>query len=663
MKDNLPFGRGGSINSAIGSDSRSVYPASTSTKLWELAGGRINQSQKAVSVLHRGDPGLSDQMLRLGTEPTAERLRRTHNLALDHGHMGPGGPTDSRSAHYVNQSDGASDISSNSAVLRNEVFAVLTGGESSMTDDRTFNTGSTRRVGNLAGSASSSTVTVIRRPTREGSMNGEDVSPVSREAAYPVARAHERYRGTSYTLDNGFLGPRSLCMDVGGEGLGSRSSGLSIRNSTGAETVASRGQLPIRGTYQAPDGNYSTSRTDQDRRLSGGGQFRAPSRRVQSGPLPPRGSSQSFLAVPHHPVRGRGPPSGSSYTYGLGDQRDQRTLSHERNWPTGNTGSTGRHAAPRSHKSGRQQFSGPGSDGAVRDTRPKMMENYRLSSGNQPGGAEDHVRQGQLRDEVSVGERGINLSDQRHQRPQSMAESFHGRRGIEEPLEQDEGIPEDIKQLAQRARNLLNRARTNIALPISAPEGPVDFGVGVQDTSQSCLNSIAQIIEDKSLPGTVDSEEFSKAVEIAACVRAPMLDTTRSLHWKRSEFPEDDSPQSPIDNGDTVDVLVSQKVNAQTGQNFPTSGNRFSLGCDDLPESNPTVYCGAHEGLANLELGLSTAQGHDGRLLEKRDTPNNWLPAVTSQVGGLFDELRPRLIENDNPHAPARPQPEWAVTK
>lgn len=574
--------------------------------------------------------------------------------------MGPERLTDnSRSAHYVNQSDGASDISSNSAVLRNEIYAVLTGGESSTADNQTFNTGSTGRVGNLARSASSSTVTVIRRPTRDGSMNSEDVSPVSREAAYPVARAHERYRGTSYTLDNGFLGPKSLCMDVGGENLGSRSSGLSIRHGTGVETVASRGQLPIRGTYQAPDGGYSTSRTDQDRRPSGGGQFRAPSRRVQSGPLPPRSSSQNFPAMPHHPVRGRGPPSGNSYTYGLGDQRDKRTLSHERNWPTGNAGSTGRHAAPRSHKSGRQQFYGPGSDGTARDTRPKMMESYRLSSSR----VEDHARQGQFRDGASVGERDVGSSGQGCQRPRSMAESFNGRRGIEEPLEQDEGIPEDIEQLAQRARNLLNRARTNIALPISAPEGPVDFGVGGQDTSESSLDSIARIIENQSLPGAVDSEEFTKVAEIAACARAPMLDTTRSLHWKRSEFPEDDSPQSPIDNGDTGDVQVLQKVNAQTSRNFPTSGNRFSLGCDDLPESNPTVYYEAHEGFANLELGLSPAQGHDGSPLEKRDTPNNWLPAVTSQVGGLFDELRPRLIENDNPHAPARPQPERAITK
>lgn len=294
-----------------------------------------------------------------------------------------------------------------------------------------------------------------------------------------------------------------------------------------------------------------------------------------------------------------------------------------------------------------------------------MMENYRLSSGNQPGGAEDHTRQGQFRDGASVGERGVDSSDQRYQRPRSMAESFHGSRGIEEPLEQGERIPEDIEQLAQRARNLLNRARTNIALPVSAPEGPVDSGVGVQDTSESCLDSIARMIEHQLLPGAVDSEEFPKVVEISACVRAPMLDT-KSLHWKRSEFPEDNSPQSPIDNrdtGDVGDVLVSQKVNAQTNQRFPTNDNRFSLGCDNLPESNPTVYYEAHEGFANLELDLSPAQVHDGRLLEKGDTPNNWLPAVTSQVGGLFDELRPRLIENDNPHAPARPQPERAVTK
>lgn len=624
-KDNSSFGCNNSINSALSGDFRQT---STSTKLWESAGGR----QKAY--LHQGDPGLSDQMLRLGTEP-AERLRRTHSLSFsDNG----------RRAYYVNQSDGASDISSNSATLKNDRHAVLTGAESSTAGGRTFNTG------RVAGSATSSTVTVIRRPTREGIMNNEDVSPLSRETAYPMARVHERYRGTSYTLDSGFIGPRGLCMDVGGEGIGSRSSGLSIRNNNGIEAVTSRSQLPNRGTYQAADGNYSTSRTDQDRRPSAGSQFQVPSRRVHSGPQPPRSSSQSFPVVPHHPGRGRGPSSGSSYTYGLGDQRTSR----ERTWSAGNTGSAGRHTAPRSHQSSRQKSSSSISDGTV---RPRMTENYR-SPGNQecrPGGTEDHARQGQqFRDGASVRDKGANLSDQKYQRPQSRTESFHSRCGIEEPQEQDEGLPEDIEQLAHRARELLNIARTNRALPVSAPEGPVDFDVVAQDTSERLLDSIARMIEHPSLPGAVDSEELPKAANIA---KAPVVNTAGSLHWPIGEFPEGNSPQSQIDVGDTVAL---HGVKEQTNQNYL---NRY-LDSDDLPESNPPGYYEAHEGLGNWpELDLSLVGAHEGRLLEKRDIPSGWLPTSTSQAGESLDSIRPRLMENDNPHVPASRLPELSPKK
>lgn len=276
-----------------------------------------------------------------------------------------------------------------------------------------------------------------------------------------------------------------------------------------------------------------------------------------------------------------------------------------------------------------------------------MTEHYKLSSGNQecrPGGTEDHARQGQqFRDGASVRDRAANFSDQKCQRPQSRTESFHSRGGIEEPQEQDEGLPEDIEQLAHRARELLNIAHTNRALPVSAPEGPVDFDVCAQDTSKRFLDNIARMIEHQSLPGAVDSEELPKAANI------PVVNTTGSLHWPRGEFPEDNSPQSQIDVGDTVAL---HRVKDQTNQNYL---NRFLLDSDDLSGTDPPGYYEAHEGLANWpELDLSL----EGKLLEKKDISNSWLPTSTSQAGESLDRIRPRLMENDNPHVLASRLPE-----
>lgn len=285
-----------------------------------------------------------------------------------------------------------------------------------------------------------------------------------------------------------------------------------------------------------------------------------------------------------------------------------------------------------------------------------MTEHYRLSQECRPGGTEDHARQGQqFRDgSASVRDKGANLSDQKYQRPQSRTESFHSRCGIEEPQEQDEGLPKDIEQLAHRAQELLNIARTNRALPVSAPEGPVDFDVGAQDTSERLLDSIARMIEHPSLPGAVDSEELPKAANIA---KAPVVNTTGSLHWPIGEFPEGNSPQSQVDVGDTVAL---HRVKEQTNQNYL---NRF-LDSDDLPETNPPGYYEAHEGLGNWpELDLSLAGAYEGRLVEKRDITNGWLPTSTSQAGEPLDRIRPRLMENDNPHVPASRLPEPTLKK
>lgn len=568
---------------------------------------------------------------------------------------------------YVNHSDAASDNSMNPTTLRNDIYAVLTKGELATTGGRTFSTGSTGKVGNLSGSESSSTVTVIRRPVREESVYSGYHPPSSRDTAYPVVQAHERYRGTSYTLDSGFVGPRELCMNLGSEDLGSSSAGLSIRPSTGIDNIPSRGKLQTRGTYRAPDGNYSTSRTDQDRHPSNGSQFQAPGRRVYSGPPPPRSSSQNFPAVPHHPVHGRGSSSGSSYTYGLGGQTNQRA------WSTGNGyGSGARYPAPRSHPPGRQQSSGSLSDGSARDTRPRITENYRSPPGNQEFGPRetgDHARyQGKyFRDgSSSVCERRVSSSDPKYRRPRSKAESYPGRRvssithgqSVEES-EQNEVTAECDEQLAQRTRDMLNRARANIPLPVPSPEGPVSSNVGAQDIGEPYLESIARMIEHQSLPGAVDSEEVPKATGDVASTRAPKLDTTKSLHWSRNEFPEDDSPQSPIDHGDIGGAPDLKRVGTQTERTYSTGSDRFSLDIDDLPESNPTVYNRAQEGFANRSERESTSEkARDGGLLGEGYIPNIWLAASDSPVRKSSGRLRARLVENDNPHKPSSGLPE-----
>lgn len=639
-------------------------------------------------------------MLELGTNPVlVELLGRANSLSLtspvdggcgfggyrewtqaeceNHDHTQPdnkgrraytrvfaGGSTEGQAKKmedYGNHSDAASDNSMNPVMLRNDRYAVLTRGELATTDSRTFSTGSTRRVGNPPGSVSSSTFTVIRQPVnsmRGGSVHSGELSPLSRDTAYPVIQAHERYRGTSYTLDSGFVGPRTLSMDSGGEGLGLNSAGLSIRTSTGTETAPLRGKLPGRGTYRAPDGNYNTSRTDQDRRPSSGRQYQASSRRVQSGP-PPRSSSQSFPATQHHQMHGRGYSSGSLYTYGLGGHTNQGTLLNEGIWSTEDPyGSVSRHSVSRSRLSGRQPWSGSVSDGVVRDTRPRVVEHYRQSLGNreyassETGNNTRHQGQ-QFQDRSSsVSERRVNSNDQRYRRPQSRAESFQdmrvrpGTRGqnVEEP-------PEEIsadEQLAQKARELLNRARA-IPQPVSSPEEPVG-----SDVSEPWLDGIAQMIEHISLPGAVDIEEVPNAANVPTSVMAPKLDTTKSLHWSRSEFPEDDSPQSPVGSGDTRSVPDLKRV-----EPCPTGGDRFSLNIDDLPESNLTVYNPAHEGSANRsERRSSPGNAHEEKLLEKGYIPNIWLAASDSPLVGKFSgRPRPRLVENDNPHVPSSDLP------
>lgn len=599
-------------------------------------------------------------MPRLGTEKFTDE--RTHSVYLspvdserDHTY-----PTDKVSracteslmegrveqmGDYVNHSDAASDNSMNPKTLINDIYAILTKGESATTGSRTFSTGSTGKVGNLSGSASSSTVTVIRRPAREESVYSGHHPPSSRDTAYPVVQAHERYRGTSYTLDSGFIGPRALCMNLGGEDLGSSSAGLSIRPSTGIENIPSRGKLPTRGTYRTPDGNYSTSRTDQDRHPSSEGQFHASSRRIHSGPPPLRSSSQNFPAVQHHLVRGRGSSSGSSYTYGLGGQTNQRAWSIGGGYESGS-----RYPA---HPPGRQQSSGSLSDGAARDTRPRMVENYRSPQEYGPSETGDHARyQGKhFRDRSSsVSERRVYSSDPKYRRPQSKAESYPGRRvgsvtrdqSVEEP-EQNEVTTECKEQLAQRTQEMLNRARANIPLSVSSPERPMSSNVGAQDIDEQCLGSIARTIEHQSLPGAVYSEVVPKAAGDAASTRAPMLDTTKSLHWSRSEFPEDDSPQSPIDHGDIGDAPNLKRVGTQTDRTYSIGSDRFSLDIDDLPESNPMVCNQADEGFANRsERESSSEKARDRGLLEKEYIPN-----IRST------RPRARLMENDHPHEPS----------
>lgn len=594
-------------------------------------------------------------MSRLGIEQvTAERLQRANSLSLKSpvdGERTFDGTGDSLAATareiltgttteghtkegegYVNQSDGASDDSVNPATLRNERYAVLTNGGSSTTGGRNSSTGSTGRVGNLSGSVSS-TDTVIRRPAsvaREGSVHSGDLSQLSRETVYPVVQAHERYRGTSYTLDSGFVGPRALCMGISEEGLGPCSSGLSIRPNTGVETIASRGKLSNRGSYRAPDGGYSTSRTDQDRRPSGGGQFQVPGRRVHSGPLAPRSSSHGFPTVPHHPAHRKGSSGGSSYTYGLGGRTNQRIQPHDRSRSTGKAyGSVTRYGGPRLHPSGRQPY-GSVPEGAAR--LPPGSQEY------EPGETWDHVKHQR---QQSWGEFS-GSSDPKYRRPQSRAESFHGERvgptargqNMEEPPVRDEVAPAGGEQLAQKARELFNRACANLPQPMSAPEGPVNFNSGAQELGESCLDSVARAIEHLSLPGAVDSEEVPKVAKI------PKVDTTKSLHWSRKEFPEDDSPQSPIGDGQTEGV---KRGNVRTGWTASTS-ERFLLDNDDLPESNPTIYDRVCEGSANQ--ASSPVRVGDWGLLDI------WLPTSSPQVGESSNRLGPRLMENDNPHAP-----------
>ncbi|KAL0636570.1 hypothetical protein Q9L58_004408 [Maublancomyces gigas] len=167
--------------------------------------------------------------------------------------------------------------------------------------------------------------------------------------------------------------------------------------------------------------------------------------------------------------------------------------------------------------------------------------------------------------------------------------------------------------------------------------------VGAQDIDEQCLGSIARTIEHQSLPGAVYSEVVPKAAGDAASTRAPMLDTTKSLHWSRSEFPEDDSPQSPIDHGDIGDAPNLKRVGTQTDRTYSIGSDRFSLDIDDLPESNPMVCNQADEGFANQsERESSSEKARDRGLLEKEYIPN-----IRST------RPRARLMENDNPHEPS----------
>lgn len=177
---------------------------------------------------------------------------------------------------------------------------------------------------------------------------------------------------------------------------------------------------------------------------------------------------------------------------------------------------------------------------------------------------------------------------------------------------------------------------------------------GAQDIDEPCLDSTARVAGRQSLLGAVDSEGAPKAAGDAASTRAPKLDTTKSLHWSRNEFPEDDSPQSPIDHGDIGGAPNLKRVDTQTGQTYSTGSDRFSLDIDDLPESNPTVCNQAGEGVANRsERESSSEKARDGGLLEKRYIPNIWLAASDSPVRKSSGRPGAGLVENDNPHEPS----------
>lgn len=648
--DNNILGQTENTNQILGSDFHSVDPASTSTGLWDPSYGKskmraerslkllkplsslqltrspsassgspnvevslANESREKHLFRTQIDPKLSDEyyMSRLGIEAvTAERLERANSLSLK-------SPTDSECKPEGQEASQPTAMENGGHATDSRQASAC--GESSSASSRKSSSASAEI---FSAGVNSSTGTIVKQPahiSREGSIVSGGSSSTSEEVGYSITKARERYRGTSYTLDRGFVGPSALPVSTTEESLRPGSTGFSLRTGGNTYITPSRGRRSNRGTYRTPDGNFSTSRTDQDRRPSTGRQFEPLGRRTHSGPLVSRtsnpGPPRPKSTIPYHSGIRR-VSSGGNYTYGVTERRITFQSPQPRggNWSNESMyGTTDRQATHRPHQDGDSVSKGV-SRGGVAHSDP----GYRRAQ-SKPG---------------SPGAEKIG--------PGSTSQTIRG------PQACDKMITAHSDELARRARELFDRARAGLTQPPLAPErlpSPTGFGSGTNEGSEPRLDSIGRTIRHPSMLGTIDCEEVQQVVNISTSVRAPGIETAGSLHWSRETFPDDESPIS-LNDENLQDMPPLERAQA-----IPKRRGTLPLASHDIEEGNQRWPDQIARSFVNRpEQHRSLVEQNDGGSpTEGEDLVHNGLAAPSQQFREPFNRPGQQLVENENP--------------
>lgn len=709
--DNQSLVHNEQISPTPDSDFGVADPASTGTELWESPGGRSrsrvdippeqlksltfgritestltdsfsprrerstsNQGRRTIPFVPEGDQNLSDQyyMSRLGVEEvTAERLGRANSLSLKSpvdGELTPeetAGPQPpafiqgqgKQKGTSISHSDGKLDTNTNNERPGFCRYPSLTDNGSSI-HNQGSNTRDVKMTGNLHVSASSSTDTVVKRPTSvvgEGSISSGELSPLSREASSSVTSAQERYRNTFYTLDRGFVSPGDLRMGITKGNLESSPAEPEIcPNHTGR--VLLRDIPPNQSTYRTSDGNFSTRRAEQVRRPSSSSEPESLGRCARPRPSASRFSSASFPgannAMQHHQEHRRGSSSGSlhTYTYGIAERHTtQRIQPRGRTWSTGNVyGAINRQATPRPHYDGRQSSTrslseGVGSGRIQEYNRfPPSSQDFRSGETSNNGRRSEYQRQ-QYRSESFFGpERERSTIDSRYRRPQSRAESFGA--GSTSSCAQyqtteaqvHEAIPQSNENLAQKVRELFERARDNLPQSRFAPEGPTEVGACTREGNLD----IERTTKHPSMQGAISSREAPQIAGTPAPAEAPGRETMRSLHLMDAESPSSSFTQG-LDSEENSNEALDNNARPQPDSDDQPQGNLMSLG-----QARGGFSGQLGSGLPLLRPEVERVSG-DTEVQSHSQTIN-----FDQNARVLSNSPRQPLVENDNPRTP-----------